>query len=376
MRKQSALALAIASVIAVCAMLCWLIPSSKPKTVLAKPAERARFKEVILGDANVARSGASPTEPADRTATNARGTPRETISPRLQRLLSGDPVRGKISREVIDSFLDERGRSALSLLVAWQESGNDELLREAAERHPDDPQVQIAMLSTELSAEERMQWIERFKKSAPDNALADYYAAVEFFQRQDATSAIAALRAGTGKSQYEDYMIDQMRERESLFRAAGLPGAEARVQAMFGTTMPFLRALSKVRQELPPEITARLSAGDVQGAIDLGSMGMTMAGQMKTGSSSHVILNELVSMAIERSMIESLGPAAADQLLAASSADRLAEIARRRDEIRELTRTIDPATQNISPAQLTQYLQIMLDSGELQALQWLKAQRE
>jgi hypothetical protein len=145
---------------------------------------------------------------------------------------------------------------------------------------------------------------------------------------------------------------------------------------MFGTTMPFLRALSKVRQELPPEITARLSAGDVQGAIDLGSMGMTMAGQMKTGSSSHVILNELVSMAIERSMIESLGPAAADQLLAASSADRLAEIARRRDEIRELTRTIDPATQNISPAQLTQYLQIMLDSGELQALQWLKAQRE
>jgi hypothetical protein len=160
-----------------------------------------------------------------------------------------------------------------------------------------------------------------------------------------------------------------------LFQATGLPETEARVQAMFGVTMPFLSVLNKVRQGLPSEIEARLAGGDVQGAIDLGGVGMTMAAQMRTGSSSHVILNELVSLAIERSMLEALGTDAAGTLLGASSTDRLAEIKSRGEEIRELTRTIDPAANDISPAQLTQYLQIMLDSGELQALQWLKAQK-
>ena len=221
-----------------------------------------------------------------------------------------------------------------------------------------------------------MQWIARFKASAPENALSNYYAAAEFLRTKDVASAIAELRAGAGKPHYEDYMMQQLAEREVLFRAAGLPETEARVQAMFGTTMPYLSVLNQIRKELPAEIAARFAAGDVQGAIDLGSMGTTMASQMRTASSSQVIISELVSIAIERSMIEALGADAADQMLGVPAADRLAELTTRKDEIQDLARAIDPSANDISPAQLTQYLQIMLDSGELQALQWLKAQRE
>jgi hypothetical protein len=373
--RRSIVLIAVAVIIVSSAAVWWITSSSPQHIAIARPRERERLNADVATLTAEARSPLPRTAARDDAVTIAHGAATNSLSPRLQRLLSGDPLRGKISRDVLNAFLEDRGRTALSLLVAWQESGNEELLQEAAERHPDDPNVQLAMLATQLPDEERWQWIARFKASAPENALANYYAAAEFLQKNDLASAIAELRAATTKSGYEDYMIAQLAERNVLFQATGLPETEARVQAMFGVTMPFLSVLNKMRQGLPSEIEARLAGGDVQGAIDLGGMGMTMAAQMRTGSSSHVILNELVSLAIERSMLEALGTDAAGTLLGASSTDRLAEIKSRGEEIRELTRTIDPAANDISPAQLTQYLQIMLDSGELQALQWLKAQK-
>jgi len=374
--RKPLLTFAVALLVGITAICGWRILLRSRNATSSLLASQAAPSSPAVFKSAPARQVPAPVARDNQGSRAATAPGRDALSPRLQRLLSGDSARGKISRAVINAFLDERGRTALSLLVAWQESGNEELLREAAERHPNDLNVQLAMLSTELPDEERMQWIARFKASAPENALSNYYAAAEFLRTKDVASAIAELRAGTAKPHYEDYMMQQLAEREVLFRAAGLPETEARVQAMFGTTMPYLAVLNKVRQELPTEMAARFAAGDVQGAIELGSMGMTIASQMKTASSSHVILNDLVSIAIERSMIESLGADAADQMLGASAADRLADLAKRRDEIRDLTRTIDPSANDISPAQLTQYLQIMLDSGELHALQWLKGQRE
>jgi hypothetical protein len=192
---------------------------------------------------------------------------------------------------------------------------------------------------------------------------------------KDMEGALAELSAGNAKSRYDDYMMEQVAERHALFRAAGLPETEAQMQAMFGAQMPFLQVLNKIRGELVPKITERIAAGDTRGAIDLGATGVTMAAQMQTGSASHVILNELVAIAIERAILESLGSAPAVQLLGKSSADRLAALGERRDEIRDLTQTIDPGSHDLSADDLTRYFQLLVSDGEMQALQWLKAQK-
>jgi hypothetical protein len=354
-------------------MVCWLSshPQSTPK--LRDPHRAPAISPLPMPTAN-AKERSAPAAPA--SAASAIASPQDASFVRMKRLLSGDPVRGKISRDVINTFLAERNRSAQSLLAAWQESGNADLLREAAETYPDDPRVQLTMLATtELSDEERIQWITRFKASAPDNALANYYAAAEFLKAKDMEGALAELSAGNAKSRYDDYMMEQVAERHALFRAAGLPETEAQMQAMFGAQMPFLQVLNKIRGELVPKITERIAAGDTRGAIDLGATGVTMAAQMQTGSASHVILNELVAIAIERAILESLGSAPADQLLGKSSADRLAALGERRAEIRDLTQTIDPGSHDLSADDLTRYFQLLVSDGEMQALQWLKAQK-
>ena len=359
--------------LAVSVILWWSTDSRRHEQKLltvqgtATPASNVQSVEAMVAS----RMDRPHATPAGSAATKAS----DPSWRRVQRLLRGDGLRGKISRDVIHAFLTERGRSAASLLVAWQESGNRELLDEAAARFPDDPRVQIAMLATELSGEERMEWVARFKASDPDNALANYYAAAEFLQGKNVESALAELAAGNAKPGYEDYMMEQIAERDALFRAAGLAESEARLEAMFGTPMPFLRVLNQLRQDLAPEIRARIASGDARGAMDLGRMGVTMAEHMRGASSSRVIINDLVAMAIERGVLESLGPPAASEFLGRPVADRLAELAQQRETIHELTRTIDPASTDMTADHVARYVQILVKDGEIAALQWLKDQK-
>jgi hypothetical protein len=120
---------------------------------------------------------------------------------RLKRSISSDLSRGKVSREVINAFLESRGRTALSLIVAWQESENVDLLNEAAERFPNEPRVQMAMLATDLTDEQRALWIARLKAGAPDNALANYYAAADHFRQKNGEAA--GCGAGRGRCEGE-----------------------------------------------------------------------------------------------------------------------------------------------------------------------------
>jgi hypothetical protein len=88
----------------------------------------------------------------------------------------------KLSLAQLEAYLAENRRSAESLVTAFRLTDDRALLLEAAEKFPRDPRVNFAgwfatLRNRDASPEERRQWLDAFKQSAPDNALANYLSA-------------------------------------------------------------------------------------------------------------------------------------------------------------------------------------------------------
>ena len=118
--------------------------------------------------------------------------------PRSKRQASFIKGGGKISRPVVDAFLKQHGRTPQTLLIGWRASGIDDYLAAAIAEFPDAPEVALAVLSTELSVEDRATWVQRFKQSAPENPLANFYAAIEYLRENNVDGAGREIAEAAG----------------------------------------------------------------------------------------------------------------------------------------------------------------------------------
>src|SRR5439155_24682251 len=121
--------------------------------------------------------------------------PLESASPQsnnvMDRILRGYPCPPKVSAEQVEPYLKETQRIAASLLASSRVTGDQTLLQEAMEKYPHDAQVDFAaVFKKNASPEERRQWLEAFKQSAPDNALANFLSAREFFKSGQMDQAV------------------------------------------------------------------------------------------------------------------------------------------------------------------------------------------
>jgi hypothetical protein len=99
----------------------------------------------------------------------------------IARLLKGEELP-KLSPEQVQSYLEKNHRSVESLLAAFHATDDPAYLREAMERYPADPRLDYVAWRRSQSPEERRQWLDAFKQSAPDNALANYLSARDYFK--------------------------------------------------------------------------------------------------------------------------------------------------------------------------------------------------
>lgn len=320
------------------------------------------------GAVKLSRTDGPGEENASRAANLA------AIIARLRRSLSNEGTRGKLSREVVETYLANRERSPLSLLAAWQESGTRDYLDEAAERFPKDPRVQIALLATDLPDDQRVAAIQRLKLAAPTNPLANYYAAQEYFRQKNSSGAVDELSQANGKAGYDDYILPMLQEREELFASANLSPLEAKVQALLGVMMPYLPVVNEMRAGLTAEIQSLTQKGDVETAVQLGADGIAAARHVGQGAGSQIILNELVALTMERQVLAAMPPEQATALLQQPVAERLAELKAQRDEITQLTRDADITDSEVLPEEFVHYFELMDSDGEMAALRWLNAQ--
>ena len=102
----------------------------------------------------------------------------------------------KLTAAQVEAYLKANRTNAASLLAAYRTSGDKALLKEAMEKYPNDPQVALeAIFDKDLSPEQQRQWLNTFEKSAPDNALANYLSAYNYFNSGQIDQGIQELIA-------------------------------------------------------------------------------------------------------------------------------------------------------------------------------------
>lgn len=292
---------------------------------------------------------------------------------RFVQSLIKDTLDTKLTPLEIEKYLAQHGRSAANLLAAFQAGNDDRYLREAAAAFPNDPRVQFLVLARNALPEERAQWIAAFQQAAPDNRLASFFAALDGFKNNQPTAALEQMVAAAGKPSYDDYLFDHSTAVEALYLGAGRTPLEAKLAATFGLMLPHLSMMRDLSRELGLMEASAMANGDVATARTAANVGLGFARQVAEGTTIPTYINQLVAQSIERQFLATADAAVVEQVLGQSADDRLAELDRQRNDIRQTAAQWSARMEagDLSAAELSEYLDLVRYVGEPEANRWM-----
>ena len=269
-------------------------------------AENERLSHLL------ARSRSSPTPrlpapPMQATAARASSPTEDLPATNLIARLLKDRHAPKLTRDKVEPYLKENQRNAGSLLAAFRATDDKTFLEEAEEKFPNDPRVAFVAAFNSDSPEERRQWLDNFKRSAPDNALANYLSALDCFKAGQTDQAVGELIAADGKSNFQDYSLDSIQNVEEAYLAAGYSEAEATAIATELQPLPHLNQLRFLfRDYVVPLANSYRQVGDEESAQAALQMSLNL-GQRLKGSAGQLIDN-LMGFAFERYVLSAMDP--------------------------------------------------------------------
>jgi hypothetical protein len=249
---------------------------------------------------------------------------------------------------------------------------NKNYVKLAAELFPNDPRVQYAVLTRVLFPEARREWLDRFKQSAPDNAVADYLSARDYLKAGDRENALKDLAHAAGKSRFHDYTLGQVQDMEDAQLSAGRTLFDAKVVANSGLLLPQMAMFKNLAQEIQTMQKEHIGAGDTASAEALAQMGHSLAQHLIQGDGSRTIIGQLVGLSAERIVLNQLPPESQPSFLNGTVQQRLDEMTAFRQEIRTLTIDYIPAMRAVSENEVISYFDRMKLQGEYKAMLWLQ----
>jgi hypothetical protein len=341
-----------------------LLVQTHRETLAPKPSGPA--------DLRLAKGLARPRLPAPRLhATQATG---ESVEERrstnlLTRVLRGEEPP-KLTPEQIGPYLEANRRSVESLLAASRTTGDKAFLQEAKEKYPNDPRVAFDALIWS-KPEERRQWLDTFKQSAPDNALPNYLSALDHFKSGQTDQAVQDLSAAAGKSQFQDYSLDFLQNAEEAYRAAGYSEAEAKTVAETSLLLPQLAPLKDLGRNMSDLASSYRQAGDEASAQATMQMVMNLGESLTEPTPGHALITDLVSLAIERRMLTSLEPGSVFGDSALTVKAQLDQLDQRRNQLQALGRSGQQFFETMPEQDLITYLDRRKMFGEVAAMQWV-----
>jgi hypothetical protein len=321
-----------------------------------------------------------PRLPAPRMSAKAAllETPAENLrlTNAFARLLANDGNPPELSRAQIDSYLAENRRSAESLVAAFRLTGDRSLLQEAAEKSPHDPRINYAgwfavRNQPDASPEERRHWLDAFKQSAPDNALANYLSAQHYFESGQTDQAVGELVAAFGKPNFRDYSAEFVQDLEEAYRAAGCSDAEARAAAGYSQDAAELFAFRELGRSLSDLAALYRQAGDEPSAWAVLQIGLDVGQRLDQSAGGSLLTRNFYGIAIERRLLGAMDPSAPYDDTGRTVQDQLDASAQRFDSLRGLWRQAEPMLQSMSDQDLISYFDRMKGFGELEALRWV-----
>ena len=284
--------------------------------------------------------------------------------------------KARVTLAQLAPYLEAKQRNAESLLAAFHVTGDQTALREALEKYPGDPRVNFAAAAAAFrssSPEERRQRLEALKQSAPDNALANYLSAQDYFKAGQTDQAVQELVAAANQPNFQYYAGDFVQNLEEAYRSVGCSTAGACVVAAYSQPVEQgaqLRGLSKNLAELA---TLYRQAGDEASAQKALQMGLALGRQVGEPAAGKPTCLDLLGIEIERKFLAAMDPASPYANAGITVKDRLDELARQREIIKEVGGDGGIwVNQALSEQDQIGFFERMKVSGELEALRWAR----
>ena len=271
----------------------------------------------------------------------------------------------------VEAYLKANGRKASSLLAAYRTSNDPALLQEAMQKYPNDPQVAFeAVFKKDASPEEQRQWLDAFKQSAPDNALANYLSALNYFKAGQRDQAVQELVAASGKPQYQDYTQNRVQDDVDAYLSAGYSAAEAKSIALPWLMVPQFSPVKQLGQQMVDLANAYTQAGDPASAQATLQIAANL-GQRLGGSPDVCLLTPLVGIAVERMALGAMDPNSPYGDNGQTVQDRLNQITQQRAAIHELADQANPLLATLPGQDWISYVDRHLMFGEEAAMRWV-----
>jgi hypothetical protein len=298
-------------------------------------------------------------------------------APQPSTLLARVAGLAPLTAQQIGDYVTRNKGSAESLLAAWRAGGDKAWLTEAASKFPNNPEVQYAVIATQLSPETQRQWIEAYKASSPENALAWYFSAQEHLKAGDKAAAVAELSEASRKTAFRGELTATLQALEELNLSGGRASDEARIAA-FQTCaqspeIPGLRELAKGMRELIPQYRQQ---GDAASADSLAGSGLVLGAHLSDGYGSQTVINQLVGIGIQKTFLQMLAPGAERDPYGRLVAEVTANINQRQAALKEYAGIMQTLLAQLSDSEWNIYMERVKVNGEEAALAWLKARHQ
>jgi hypothetical protein len=287
----------------------------------------------------------------------------------LYALLMDKPL--KLTAEQAESYLKANPRNAASLLAAYRTTGDPALLKEAMQKYPSDPQVAFeALFNKDASTEERRQWLDVLKQSAPENSLANYLSALDYFKAGQTDLAVQELEAASDKAQFQDYRLEAAQNDIEVYLAAGYSVADAKTLGMAQVVLPQLQPLRNLaRDYIIPLATSYQQTGDQASAQAASQMALNLAQRLEVPPG--FLINQLVGMAIERTAFSAMDPNSPYGGPGQTVQDQINQLTDQRAALKELGQQFDTVKQTLSDQDWINYRDREMNFGEVAAMRWV-----
>jgi hypothetical protein len=252
-------------------------------------------------------------------------------------------------------------------LLATQDTNYIKL---AAQMFPNDPRVQLAVLTRELFPEQRREWLERFKQSAPDNAIADYLSAREYLRAGDRENAFKDFAKAATKPRFDDYAREQLPNVEDAHLSAGRSLLDAKVAVHYETRLP-MATFKGLAVDLRTLQDGYLAAGDMASAESLAQYGRSLSRQLIEGEGSQWVVGQQIGVLIERMLLSKLPPDSQPAFLNGTVQQRLDEVTAYRQSLRPLTMAYTDMMARGNELEIISYFDRLKIQGEYKAMLWL-----
>jgi len=279
----------------------------------------------------------------------------------------------KLTAGEIEAYLQQNKRSAESLLAAFRVSGDQTFLREAAASFADDPAVQFAVIANDVFPEQRRQWLDGFKATSPDNALAWYFSALDYFKTKQTDLALQELAEATRKQSFKAYVAQTSQAVEEMYNLAGRSSLEAKAAPAFTPLVLHLRQLRNLADQMMQVHQQYGEQGDTASADTLAGMGLVLGDRLSTGANNQLVIDQLMGIAIEQKFLGKLDPAATYDSLGRPVSDVAAEIDRRKEAIKQAGQLTQRLLPTLNETELANYLDRLKVYGEPEAQAWLQS---